>query len=376
MAEFRVLQLIDGLNIGGAEMALLDLAEGLRAHGYRVHIGYSSPGPLEKDFRERNFEITRLPRLARVDPLLFNNIYRLIRRFRPQIVHTHLFKSDFHGRIAARLAGVPIVVSTLHSTDRWARKFPFGRLYGRTARSADRLIAVSDDLSRFHQQHSHIPAKKFVIIENGVALKKYAFSQPTRNRLRQFFHIGTEEILFGIIGRLTPPKDHETFLQAAALIQKEIPQARFLIVGDGALRPKLTQRAAELGLQKTLQFSGFRSDIPEILSALDVLVFSSQWEGLPLTLLEGMAAARPIVATAVGGIPAVTDNGKTAVLVPPRNPAGLARACIELATDSKRRLALGQIGLKRVQEKYSLQVSIERTLSLYETLLQEKGLWQ
>ncbi|MBT3313604.1 MAG: glycosyltransferase [Anaerolineae bacterium] len=376
MSEIRILQLIDGLNIGGAEMTLLELSKGLKERGFQVHIGYSTPGSLADILVERGFDITHLPRLMRIDLLLFWNTLKLIKRVRPHIVHTHLFKSDFHGRLAARLTGVPVVVSTLHSTDRWARKFPLGALYGWTAKFTDQIIAVSDDLRSFHQEHTGVPEEKFITIENGVDLVRHTFSDMARKKVRKEFSIEESLLLFGIIGRLTPPKDHDTFLQAAAIIKQEAPDARFLIVGDGPLREKLEDRARELALLPNLQFTGFRDDIPEIMSALDILVFSSQWEGLPVTLLEGLAASRTVVATDVGGIPAVVQDGKEALLVPPINPDALARACLQLASDTELRLSLGQAGLTRVTSAYSISSMIDRTVSLYKTLLTKKGLEQ
>ncbi len=371
MAKKRVLQLIDGLNIGGAEMILLELIKGLRERDFQVSVGYSTPGPLADRLVASGVEIVRLPRLARVDPLLFMNTYRLIKRFRPHIVHTHLFKSDFHGRVAARLAGVPVVISTLHSTDRWARKFPLGLLYGWTANFADRLIAVSEDLRVFHQKYTNVPAQKFVKIENGVDLEAHSYSEVARQKMRKAFGFAKDEFVFGIIGRLTPPKNHENFLQASALIQKQLQKARFVIVGDGVLREKLESRAAELGLQETLQFTGFRDDIPEIMSMLDVLVFSSDWEGLPVTLLEGMAAERPIVATNVGGIPAVVGESDSALLVPAADPEALARACVRLATNPELRLGFGKAALRRVTSAYSITAMIDHTVSLYDMLLEK-----
>lgn len=369
MAKTRVLQLIDGLNIGGAEMILLELVHGLRQRGFDVAVGYSTPGPLVARLAADGIEAVRLPRLARVDPLLFWNTWRLIKDFHPQIVHTHLFKSDFHGRLAARLAGVPVVLSTLHSTDRWAQKFPLGLLYGWTANFADCLIAVSDNLRVFHQQHTKVSAQKFVTIENGVDLEAYRYSVAAREKMRRAFGFSESEILFGIIGRLTPPKNHANFLAAAALVHAELPNVRFVIVGDGPLRERLETRAVEMKLAEAVFFTGFRDDISEIMSMLDVLVFSSDWEGLPVTLLEGMAAERPIVATEVGGIPAVVGDVDAALLVPAADPEALSRACIQLATDGELRGSIGQNALNRVRSAYSIDAMLDQTVALYESLL-------
>ena len=376
MTAAHALQLIDGLNIGGAEILLRELSVGLLRRGFRVSIGYSSSGPLVQELTSLGLPLTRLPRLLRIDPILFCGMVGLIRRESPQIVHTHLFKSDFHGRLAARIAGVPVVVSTLHSIDPWAQERSLGRLYGWTARFADRVIAVSEDVRRFHATYTGIPEEKLVTIENGVDIHRFAGLESARRSVRKELDIDNAALVFGVVGRLTPPKDHSTFLKAAALILQKAPQARFLLVGEGPLRKDLELQAQEIGLGNALIFTGLRKDIPAVLAAVDVLVFSSLWEGLPVALLEGMAAARPVVATAVGGIPEVVLPDKSAILVPPGDADALAQACLRLASDSATRHSMGQAGLERVVARYSIDAMIDRTAALYAKLLQERGLGQ
>lgn len=373
MNGVHVLQLIDGLNMGGAEALLRDLAVGLQQRGFRVSIGYSTPGPLVERFQADGLKLARLPRLARVDPTLLIGMIRLMRDDPPDIVHTHLFKSDFHGRVAARMAGAPVVVSTLHNSDRWAQQPLFGALYGATARYADRLIAVSEEVRQYHLEHTHIPAQKVITIENGVALERFAGQEAAGKALRSKLHIDAAAPLFGIIGRLKPQKDHATFLQVAANVLQRMPAARFLIVGDGPLRPALEAQAQDLGLQDAVIFTGLRDDIPAVLAAIDVLVFSSLWEGLPVTLLEGMAAACPVVATAVDGVRGAAIPGKTALLAPSGDVQGLADACLRLVDDPALARQLGEAARQRVRAHYSIDSMIDRTVDLYMELLQARG---
>jgi glycosyltransferase involved in cell wall biosynthesis len=373
-APIHILHLIDGLNVGGAEVLLRDLTAGLTERGYRVSVGYSTPGPLVEALTANGLKLTRLPRLARIDPTLLLGMWQLMRSDPPQIVHTHLFKSDFHGRLAARLAGVPVVVSTLHNADVWARRWPLGALYGATARFADRLIAVSEEVRAYHLAQTGLPAEKVQVIENGVDLRRFYRQQAAGEKIRAELGISSTSILFGVIGRLKPQKDHLTFLQAAAEILRRLPSARFLVVGEGPLRAELEQRAAELGLLPALIFTGLRLDLPAVLAALDLLVISSRWEGLPVTLLEAMAAEKPVVATAVDGIRGVAVPEVTALLVPPAEPAALAEACLRLSADLELRNRLGWAGRERVMARYSLEAMIERTVSLYNDLLRQRGL--
>ncbi len=373
MEKIHVLHLIDGLNIGGAEMLLCDLSEGLIDLGFRISIGYCTPGPLVNAFAEKNISVHHLSRTGLVDPFLVWRMVNLIRSDFPQIVHTHLFKSDFHGRIAARIAHVPVVISTLHNADSWAKNWPLGAIYGRSAYFADKLIAVSEDVRKFHISETNLPENKVVVIENGIQVQKFSRISSTINKIRDEFQISENSILFGIIGRLKPQKDHTTFLRSAEIILKKMPEARFLIVGDGPLLMDLQNLAEKLKISKAVFFSGLRTDIAEILQALDVLVFSSEWEGLPVTLLEGMAAGKPVAATRINGIDGVAIDQRTALLVPVKDPDALAEACLTLGVDPVLRKKLGKAGFDRVSKKYNLDTMIEMTAALYRTELIKHG---
>jgi glycosyltransferase involved in cell wall biosynthesis len=368
MKSLRILQVIDGMNIGGAEVLLVDLVRSLREAGHNVQVAYSSAGPMAARLAQMDVPLTQLPRLARVDPFLLLRLMRLMRREKPDLVHTHLFKSDLHGRLAARWTGVPVVISTAHNNDSWAKRAPLGWLYGRTARLADRIIAVSDEVRAYQIKYTFVPPEKIVTIDNGVDLRRFEGQDAAARALRAEFGIAPDAPLIGIIGRLSLQKDHVTFLQAAAQIRAVLPSARFLAVGDGPLRGELIAQARSLKLDEAVIFCGLRSDIPAVLAALDVLVFSSRWEGLPVTLLEGMAAARPIVSTAVGGVPGVVGDGESALLVPPGISSALADATLRVLRDPALAHRLGSAARERVREKYSLESMLEQTLALYEEL--------
>jgi glycosyltransferase involved in cell wall biosynthesis len=288
-------------------------------------------------------------------------------------VHTHLFKSDFHGRLAARLAGVPVVVSTLHNNDSWANNWLLGHLYGATAYWADRLIAVSSEVKAFHLKKTGIPPKKILVIENGVDVAAFLGHETEAEKIRQEFGIAPDVPLLGIIGRLKPQKDLPTFLFAATEVLRERPDARFLVVGDGPLRAELEEQAQGMGLLPSLIFTGMRKDIPSILASLNILVLSSLWEGLPVILLEAMAAARPVVSTSVDGVIGVVIPDETALLTPPNAPSELAQACLKLIRDPKLAQSMGRAGRERVMDKYSLNVMIDHISALYVDLLLTKG---
>jgi len=370
LTGLRILHLIDGLKIGGAEVLLRDLVSGLRDAGFQVSVGFSTPGPVRDSIHDMGISLTRLPRLMRVDPVLFIGMCQLIRRERPQIVHTHLFKSDFHGRLAARLCKVPVIVSTAHNIDAWARWALLGYLYGLTAQLADRIIAVSDEVRDFQILYAHTPAVKIVTINNGVNVSMFENQIENGRAVREELGLNEAAPVIGIVGRLERQKDHNTFLDAAAHLKQALPEARFLIVGDGSLREELIARARALDLLPSVIFCGIREDIPAVLAAIDLLVFSSRWEGLPVTLLEGMASGLPIVSTAVGGIPGAVVENETALLVPPESPEELAKACLFILQNKELAEKFGMASRMRVLEKYSIQAMISCTVELYGNLWQ------
>ncbi len=371
MESLRVLHLIDSLRHGGAELLLLGVTRGLLRRGFDVNVGYSTPGPLEADFRDLGMPLYPLPRAARVDPLLFLRMARLVRHLRPDVVHTHLFKSNFHGRGAAYLAGAPVVVSTLHSADPWAANPLAGRIYGLTARFADRLIAVSEPVRAYHLAHTGVPAEKVITIENGVDLDQFNSIKASGEQLRADLKIPAGAPLLGVIGRLVADKGQVHFLRAAAYIRERQPTARFLLVGDGPQKGALHAIARDLDLEEAVLFTGFRQDIPAVMAALDVLVIPSLREGLPLTLLEAMAAGTPVVATDAGGVADVLA-GEAGLVVPPGDSAALADACLKLLATPDLRARMGAAGRAIVVQRYSLERTVERLATLYRQLLRDK----
>ena len=374
MNTTHVLHFIDGLTFGGAETLLRDLASGLEKRGYRITIGYSTPGPFVEELANKGLTLKHVPRLAMVDPIFLMRMFRLMRLDPPQIVHTHLFKSDFHGRLAARLAGIPVVISTLHNNDSWANYWLLGHAYGFTARFADQLIAVSPEVREYHLEKTGVPANKIMVIENGVDVSAFSGYEEDARSIRREFGIADTAPLFGIVGRLKPQKDVSTFLKAAAEILVKEPGARFLVVGDGPLNDQLRVQAKELGLFPSLIFTGMRKDIPAIMKAIDVMVLSSLWEGLPVILLEAMAAAKPVVSTSVDGVKGVVIPNETALLVETNSPSALSDACVRLARDPELRQTMGRSGLRRVTDLYSIDAMIDRISNLYLELLSKRQL--
>jgi glycosyltransferase involved in cell wall biosynthesis len=211
--------------------------------------------------------------------------------------------------------------------------------------------------------------EQVVTIPNAVPIERFRNIQESGVRLRQEFDIAPQAPVVGIVARLMPQKDHATFLAAAARVHQQIPDVRFLIVGEGPLLPRLIDQTQELGLQGAVIFAGLRRDVPAVMAAIDVLAFSSKWEGLPVAMLEGMAAGKPVVATAVNGIPGVLADGKMGILAPPNNPEALAEGMMALLQNPVLAQSMGATGYEHVAAHYSISAAIQRTAALYQRLI-------
>jgi glycosyltransferase involved in cell wall biosynthesis len=384
--RYRVVRLITRLNIGGPAIHTILLTAGLDRSRFDSLLvtGAETPTegnmlPLAERVGVRPLSIPELGRAVRPgqDLVAFARVVRLLRRSRPAIVHTHMAKAGAIGRVAARLAGVPVVVHTYHGhvfhsyfdSLRTAAFLTAERLLGRWS---DALIAVGDRQRAEIAAYGIGSASKLVAVPLGLELEP--FLEPTaRGTLRSALGLGATTPLVGIVARLVPVKDHETFLEAAALVHREHPDVRFAIVGDGECRQALEGRARSLGLDGVVHFLGWRRDLAAVYADLDVVCLSSLNEGSPVALIEAMAAARPVVATAVGGVPEVVRDRISGHLVPARRPDAMAQAIGEVLGDGASARLLGLAARDAVYPKYSVSRLIRDLEALYLDLLAVKG---
>lgn len=370
-----VLYLITELNvIGGAEKLMPRFLAHFDRNRFPPAVAclYGGDGPIADDIRALDIPVTDLGMTSkwRLDALW--RLYRLLLHERPVILHTSMFHANFSGRVLGWLAGVPIIITWRHSPsiggalrellNRW------------TVRLDDRIVATCELVRQIEIEHAQVPSDKVITIYNGIDMERSAASPLAAARIRQAFNIPADALLLGSVGRMHRSKDFGNLLTAMVQVRKRIPAVWLLLVGDGELRGELESRAQTLGLSSVVTFTGIRDDVPDILAALDIFVLPSRWEGLPLVVLEAMAAGLPVVATAVGGTPEVVVDGVTGLLVPPRDPAALAQAITRLLRNPDLRRKMGRAGRERVTEHFSVEQMVRKTESLYEQLLVEKGL--
>jgi glycosyltransferase involved in cell wall biosynthesis len=374
MKRLKVAYLVPALDYGGSETLLLTFLRFLDRSRFEpeVHCFYGD-GKLANEFRAERIPVHEW-RSRRRDPLAFFRLIRFLRRRGYDVVHTHLF--DRQGRVAAYLAGIPVIVTTYHLVTDWDTT---GGLSDRvkvfidslTSKLNDQIIVVSNDVKRNAIEKGGIDSSKIVTIVNGIDADQYGVSQD-QGSLKADIGIGDSRIIL-CVGRLDEQKGHAYLVEAAELLRDRHPDVAVLIVGEGPLRGRLEGQIHDAGLEKTVRLLGERRDIARLLSIADLFVMPSLFEGLPIALLEAMASSRPIVATDVPGIRGVIDDGVDGLLVPPRDASALAKAIEFILGNGGRAASLGNMSGSKARKKYDIRLNVREVEELYRRLSMGKG---
>jgi glycosyltransferase involved in cell wall biosynthesis len=274
--------------------------------------------------------------------------------------------------VAGRLSGVPVIITSHHDTDVWMR--PPHRFAERlTARWSDAVVTCSEAVRRYAIERHGLPAGRVRTLRNAIEVPGTLPGEPARAAIRRELGAGPHDILIATLGRLDEPKKGlSAFLEAAAQVAAAEPRARFALVGEGPARAGLERRTRDLGLESRLLFAGERHDIFEVLSGVDLFVQPSLWEGFGLTVIEAMAAARPVVASRVGGVPEALRDGIDGFLVPPGDVRALAQAILRVARDPALGARLGAAGRARALAEFGLDRLVEATIRMYDELLEAR----
>jgi len=371
MNKTNILQIIATLDIGGAERQLIELVKRLDKNKYNVTVCcITRGGPLEEDLKKLGIEYHILYKRFKFDFTVIFKLTRLIRQKKIDLVHTWNFTANAWGRVSAWIAGVPIIIASEHGTFSPVLKHQI-LVDKLLLKCTDKIITVSDNLKESVERMEEIPHEKIIAIHNGIDINEFSTSINNTN-LKNELKIDSECTVVGIVARLDPLKDHESFLRAAGHIVKELSEVRFLIVGDGELRGKLESLAGEIGLGEKVIFTGFRRDINNILPFIDVFVLCSGSEALGVAILEAMACSKPVVATNVGGIPEVVKDEETGILVPPGNPQVLAKVIVNLLKDREKARRMGLAGRRRVEQYFDIKLNVKKAEEIYDKLIEEK----
>ena len=362
----RILFLIDELDVGGTEQQLLELVKRLDRQRYEPVVCCFRPGKVSKEIEASGVRVITLEKRGKVDPLFVAKLARMMRRERIDLLQTYLFTANTWGRLAARLAGVPIIVTSERNVDMWEESYKqrLGVWLDRwTQRTVGNSQAVGDYLAA-----KGIARAKLRVIYNGVDTRRFE-GPVTPHAAREEFGIPQHHAVVGHLARLEPQKDPRTFLAAAAIVARKMPSVSFLVVGGGSLQAELEREAQALGLDGRIVFTGPRRDVPRLLAACDMSVLSSVKEGMSNTIMESMAAGKPMVATRVGGNPELMLDGETGFLVSPRDPTALADAIQRILDDPALAKSMGLQAKKRMAERFSVGAMVAATQGLYDELV-------
>jgi glycosyltransferase involved in cell wall biosynthesis len=380
----RIVNILARLNVGGPAIHVSLITERLAAPEYDSTLVTGTVGGAEGDMSyyaaEHGVTPVILPTLGReLHPLrdlrTIWQLYRLLRRLRPDIVATHTAKAGFVGRVAARLAGVPVVVHTFHGHVFHGYFSPaktrlFLLLERFAARLSDTIITLTPGQRReLAKVYRIAPERKFTIMAYGLDLSAFAQARRKQGEFRHAWGVAENAPLVTIVGRLAPVKNHALFLQAARRVLDALPEARFALVGDGELRADLEAQVDALGLREAVFFTGWQKAVAPVVADSDVLVISSVNEGTPFTVIEAMAAGCPVVSTAVGGVPDFLNHGELGALVPSGDADALAAAIVRTLrqppdADALRATIVARYGIDRLVADLD---------ALYRRLLAQKG---
>jgi sugar transferase (PEP-CTERM/EpsH1 system associated) len=353
--RLRICHIVLQLRVGGMEQLLLEFARRAdRARFDLCFVSLESRGSLADDIEACGWPVLALEEPPGLRAGLVPRLSRLFRRLRLDVVHTHNTKPLLYGAPAAWLAGVPGVVHTRHGQSYKAtpRKLTLFRL---ATCLVNQVVCVSRDCAQLSAADGVSPAK-LSTIWNGIDTTRFSYRGPQPHGPAVF------------VGRLSPEKDVATLLRAAALVVQEEPAFQLVLAGDGACMPALCDLARKLGITEQVHFLGEVRGIPQLLAEASLFVLPSLSEGVPLTILESMAAGLPVVATRVGGIPEIVVDGQTGLLVPAAAPEALARALLSVWRDPEGGRRMGLVGRDRILECFDTRHMVAQYEALYETV--------
>jgi len=372
--KIKILHLVSGDLWGGAEAQAATLLSQLkRVEDMEVTAIVLNRGRLATELAAMGVRIDILEE-SKIGPFrLLYKVWRTLRKNKIDILHSHRYKENIIGSIAAKLSGIPVILRTVHGLNEHFAGLKRSKMvfyesleYVISLFLVDRLIAVSLDIGRLLTRRYN--SRKIEVIHNSIDLSRIkALKNPTVTR--QELSIKEDAIVIGSAGRLVKVKGLDLLLQASALIKKSIPNLKVLIAGEGPEKQSLQSLAGSIGLDNDIIFAGHRDDVYDLIQAMNVFVLPSYSEGIPLAMLEAMALGIPVVATEVGGIPEVITDGINGYLIRSRKPELVAAKCLLLLNNIDLRNRLTHNAKEKIKNAFSVDVQVSKISRLYRCLI-------
>jgi len=369
----KVFIIIDNLGTGGTQRQIIEYLKFANRDKFLIKVinldkNYNT---LEEEITKIGYEVIGIEHRGFLNLSTVFQLKRLFKEERPDIVHTFLFTSDFYGRLTAKLANVPVIISSVRNVDIW-KKWHHILADKILARWTDNITINAENIRPYLVEKVKINPDKIVKIYNGIDVNKF-LHRPSSIVHRDSLGIKDDNFVVGMVSRFSEQKDYDTFFKAAEIVLKQIPNTYFVAVGEGPLlKGHQVTTSQSHQLKEKVIFTGLRKDVPDLINAMDVCVLASHYEGCPNVILEYMACSKPVIASDVGGCSELVVDNKTGFIVPSKNPQEIAEKIIRLLNDRKLIIEFGKEGRKRIEEHFTSGVMAKNTEDLYEESLKPK----
>lgn len=372
MYPIKVLHVISKLPVGGVENLLLMVLRNCdREKFFPLICSLSDRGEIGKEIEELGFQVVCLNKLRhRLDWTIVKDIYQCIKQNDIRVVFSYQYHANLYARVAAHLARVPCTIASVHNVYTIDKKIHRRIINRYLAGWTDKIVAVSKAVKDDVLRYDGVPDDKVEIIYNGVDLSKFINTEGSH--IRNEFGIPLATPVIGTVGRLTLQKGQRYLLEAVSQLRDKFPRLILLVVGDGPLKNELEDYTKTIGIRKSVIFTGSRRDVPSLLAAMDIFVLPSLWEGLSISLIESMAAGKPVITTDIAPIREVVNTDKVGILVPPKDSKSLAGAIEILLRNKSLAASLGTAARERVFSTFNIQTTIRRYTDIFENILRNK----
>jgi sugar transferase (PEP-CTERM/EpsH1 system associated) len=349
----HVTHVVLSLDVGGLERNVINQVHEGQKLGQRVSIVcVERPGALAHRVAAMGATLVSLDKRAGLRPIIVRRVMRALEVLRPQVVHTHQLATLLYGGVAARLLRIPLVVHTEHGQEQYASRLRT-RMLGRIAGSfSDRFYCLTADTANQIRNRHIVAGRKVRIIQNGINVAQFTECCANADDVRRSLGVALDAPLIGTVGRLTEIKQQDVLLRAFAKVRLYTPDAHLVLVGDGPMREELRQLAVRLGVDECVHFAGYQPDAGPFYQAMDIFALTSRSEGMPQAVLEASVTGLPVVASAVGGLPELIDNGLSGMLFPPGDDAVLAQVLRKLITNPEEGRRMGAAARARVESAF------------------------
>ena len=370
-SKLSIMQLVHSLRIGGSEKVALDISSYLdRAQFDPSVCAMDLDGELAHELDSRNIRHHVFYRRG-LEPGVSVRLYRYLRQHHVDVVHTHHFAQLFYAALPARLAGARII-HTEHEFFTYKTSALGRALLRPLSLFCERVTVVGPEVADYFLNTIGIPKRRLKIVLNGVDVETFNYD---RKAAREELGLRSQEIVIGTIGRLEPEKSQTTLLDVFQHVAAQHPHARLMIAGDGQLADELKSYAGRLGVMDRTLFLGYRRDVPRLLAAMDIFVLTSIREGLPISLIEAMAARRPVVASNVGSVTDLVRDGCSGLVVTAGDTNAFIGAVESLVSSPELRQRMGNAGRETVEASYSLSAIVREYEELYRTAVSKRHVW-